>query len=171
MKRAQNKQHGITLMELMAVLSVAAILVALTIPLYSDYFSQNRLRSAGEELYQHMIKARAEAIKQQATITVVLQTGSNWCYGVTTATTCDCAPASVNVCNLGYVNYSTNDSVDLNTIGVTGSSVNFEGVRGTVSAIADLTFTNDDGEVLTIKLNKMGYSRLCSSDLNGYSAC
>lgn len=172
MEYPKNKAAAFSLIELIVVLTIAAILSAAAVASYIGLIRDAQLRSASEQLHFMMMKARAEAIKRQTTLTLVFQTGANWCFGVTTSSSCDCTITSIPLCDIGRVDYQTanTSNLSLSTTFATGT-VSFDGVRGATSAAGSVTFTASSGETLTVDLNRLGFSRLCSSNLVGYDAC
>lgn len=161
--------QGVTLIEVMVVVAIVAIGVAATVPMYVNYTAKSRLKTATETLYNDFQRARAEALKTKTNVRVVFQTGSNWCYGLTTAGTCDCTVASA--CSLGQVKASDYSSTvnDLTATGIVNSTV-FEGDRGTVSPAGTVTFTSAAGSI-SIVLNGMGSPQVCSSTIGDYQPC
>lgn len=62
--------QGVTLIELLVTLSVAAILLGIAVPSLRDFLVTNRLSSASTELVGALSMARSEAIKRVTTVTV-----------------------------------------------------------------------------------------------------
>lgn len=60
------KQSGVTLIELMVVLSIAAILLGIGIPAFAALIHTSRLSSLTNELISSLHLARSEAIKRNA---------------------------------------------------------------------------------------------------------
>lgn len=60
--------QGITLIELMVTIAIAAILLGLGVPSFSNYIASNRLTAQTNELVVAMHFARAESIKRNRTI-------------------------------------------------------------------------------------------------------
>jgi len=65
-----KKSLGYTLIELMAVLALASILVSVALPLMSVFFESNRMISNTNEVVAGLHIARSEAIKQQSRVTM-----------------------------------------------------------------------------------------------------
>lgn len=65
-----KKYQGYTLIELMAILSVIAILLATGLPLMSVFFQSNRMVSNTNEIVAGLHITRSEAIKQQMRVTM-----------------------------------------------------------------------------------------------------
>lgn len=83
--------RGFTLIELMVTLAVFAILALASIPMYSEYMSNSRLRLAADSLLDGLQTARIEALKRNREVEFVLtqdpavsanvalsQNGKNW---------------------------------------------------------------------------------------------
>jgi type IV fimbrial biogenesis protein FimT len=61
-------QEGVTLIELLVTLAVAAIIVAVGVPAMRDFFLTNRMSAAANDLVSSLHFARSEAIKRGAAI-------------------------------------------------------------------------------------------------------
>ncbi len=66
--RQLKSQHGLTLIELMVGISIAAILMMASAPFFGDYIRNSRLREAGNTLLSEALFAQSEAIKLNATV-------------------------------------------------------------------------------------------------------
>jgi len=73
------KQTGVTLVELMVVLAVAAILVGLAIPGFASLVHSSRLSAATTELLVSLHLARGEAIKRNARTVVCISADGSTC--------------------------------------------------------------------------------------------
>lgn len=169
MMTCKLKQYrGVTTLELMVAIAIVGIITMLAIPMFSYFLNNNTLKAATERLYHDLNYARSEAIKRQQAVNVIFQSGSNWCYGLTTATSCNCLV--VNNCNLGQVSY--NDFYDT-SLGVSGISTitSFDGSRGLASTTGTLSFSTSDGDSTSISLNKLGITSICSDKLSEYPGC
>ncbi|MBB5191973.1 type IV fimbrial biogenesis protein FimT [Silvimonas terrae] len=81
--RRYARQQGISLIEVLIVLTITAILVALTAPALQQYFLNNRIRSVTEQVRDGLQKARMEAIRRNTTVNFSLSgsggtTGTGW---------------------------------------------------------------------------------------------
>ena len=68
----RSAQRGVTLMELMIVLSIAAILLAFAVPSFQEFVARNRLEGAAQELMTSLQLARSEATRRGAQVTLRL---------------------------------------------------------------------------------------------------
>jgi type IV fimbrial biogenesis protein FimT len=66
--RQLKPQHGLTLIELMVGIGIAAILMMASAPFFGDYIRNSRLREAGNTLLSEALFAQSEAIKLNATV-------------------------------------------------------------------------------------------------------
>ena len=62
------RQRGVTLIELMVGLSIAAVLAMSAAPYFSDYIANSRLREAGNLVYSEALAAQSEAVKRNTTV-------------------------------------------------------------------------------------------------------
>lgn len=76
MTRLHTNSRGFTLLELMVTVSVAAILLAVGVPAFSDIIRNNRLTAAANDLLHSTHVARSEAVKRQLPV-VVCATGDS----------------------------------------------------------------------------------------------
>lgn len=79
-------QRGVTLIEVMMVLAIAAIILAAAVPNFREFVARNRLDSAAQDLLASLQLARSEATRRGAQITLRLDgtAGSkNWGSGWT----------------------------------------------------------------------------------------
>lgn len=67
---AVDAQYGVTLVELMIGLAIAAILLVAAAPAFSDYIVNARLRESGNLLYSQTLIAQSEAIKRNTVVRV-----------------------------------------------------------------------------------------------------
>jgi type IV fimbrial biogenesis protein FimT len=168
-----KKAKAFTLVELLVAFAILLILAAVSVPLYGEFISAGRVKGASETLYSFILKVRSDAINSQTTTKLVFQTGSNWCFGATSANTCDCS-VSAN-CNLGQYNSSLYSNTTLSQTGfvLSGSSytTTINGTRGTASTAGTISFSTPDGDSVSVILNTMGFVRICSANVVGYQTC
>ncbi|NHA15871.1 Tfp pilus assembly protein FimT/FimU [Thioalkalivibrio sp. XN279] len=128
MKRAQASQsRGFTLIELLVTIGVLTILIVLGTPSFFDAIDRRRVVDATEALGKQVEQARMTAIETNRPITMVFDTGADWCFGLTDAATCDCSLASADVCEIPF-------SVDINLI-----PQDYEEVAGNAGQFPGLT--------------------------------
>ena len=76
MTRVHTHAGGFTLMELMITVAVAAILLGLAAPSFTDTIRNNRLTTAANDLLHSTQLARSEAVKRQTPVVVCASANS-----------------------------------------------------------------------------------------------
>jgi prepilin-type N-terminal cleavage/methylation domain-containing protein len=105
-----RRAAGLTLIELMVVVAIAAIILGLAAPSFSEYIVTQRLRSIHAQMATDLQFARSEAVARSAFVSVrfqeVTETGAMTCYIIftrpdpTTSTdTCDCTASAGARCS------------------------------------------------------------------------
>ena len=79
----RNAHRGFTLIELMVVISVAAILAAVGVPSFKHFIANQRVKSTSIELTGALFLARSEAVKRNANVTLAPKTTGDWTSGWT----------------------------------------------------------------------------------------
>ncbi|HXG29479.1 MAG TPA: GspH/FimT family pseudopilin [Nevskiales bacterium] len=75
-----SRQEGFTVIELMIVLLVVGVLATIAAPSFSGMIAKNRVKAASSNLHLSLLKARSEAAKRNASITVSPNAGG-WVSG------------------------------------------------------------------------------------------
>lgn len=79
---SQRRQSGVTLIELLVTISIAAILMAIAVPGFQDFFRRNRLDSAASDFMATLNYARSEAIRRGVPVSVCKSKDGTSCGGV-----------------------------------------------------------------------------------------
>jgi type IV fimbrial biogenesis protein FimT len=79
---SRRRQPGMTVLELMITLTVVSVLAVIAIPSYTHFVAAQRVRAAATELYLAIVKARSEALKRSASVTIT-PASSGWQNGWT----------------------------------------------------------------------------------------
>lgn len=87
--QSKQRQTGVTMVELMIVVAIAAILATIAAPSFSDFINNTRLTSTMTQLTGDLNRARSEAIKRNSWVLVCVRnsagtdcgTGTNWQNG------------------------------------------------------------------------------------------
>ncbi len=152
----KNKQAGVTMMELMIVVAIAAILAAIALPAFDNFVKNTKQSSTVSQLVSDLGRAKSEAIKRNTRTLLCVRntagtdcgTSSNWANGwlicyTNAAGSCDTTSPNGN--NPVVVH----GALDSN-LSVTGPTnpVQFR-PNGTAGAAATLTLTGSWNGVMT----------------------
>lgn len=74
--RQLTLRRGLTLVELMVGLAIAAILFMAAAPSFSDYMANSRLREGGNTLFAQTLFAQSEAIKRNTVVRLAVADGA-----------------------------------------------------------------------------------------------
>ena len=110
--KIKNKDQGITLIEAMITLTIAAILMSMAAPSFSNWIRNTEIRSIAESLRAALQKARAEAISRNANVKFTLTNSNgkvNW------SITC---PRASSTCPVNIKSYNAPEN-SLVRIGIT----------------------------------------------------
>lgn len=72
-----KRESGFTLVELMVAIGIFGILIAIALPNFSQMIVNQRVRSASSDIFATLLFARSEAIKRNASVSVV-RSGTIW---------------------------------------------------------------------------------------------
>lgn len=72
---------GFTIIELIVALAILAILVGLATPSFQRAIAQQRLRGVADEIRMALTLARSEAIKRNASVSILPQASGDWGAG------------------------------------------------------------------------------------------
>lgn len=174
---AQGKR-GVTLIEALIVIAIVGILAGLAVPNLSDYFTNQRVKGAAENLYGALQNAKFEAAKSNKTIGIQFQPDTlnsdlaTWCFGMTTAasTTCNCS-SGTPACVPG----STVSNLDFTGITVRVNSSNsrsFTATRGDANGTQGTVIFASGTKKLGVKLSTYGRVTICrpaGTTITGYT--
>lgn len=172
------RSRGLTLLEMLLVVTVAGILLAVAGPSFREHLRNTRLMGAANELLAHLRWTHTESVKRNVRLHIKLtQTGNGWCYGISDSGACDCTQANAcTVAGQGYNFPSTHyPGVALQT-NTPNALLTFEPKRGTVNA-GTLFFTGEHGKALNLVVYGFGRQRfrLCTPSgpnaLLGHPTC
>lgn len=105
--QSKQRQTGLTMIELMIVVTIAAILASIAAPSFSDLINNTRLTSTMSQLTGDLNRARSEAIKRNRRVLLCVRgtdtacgVGTNWqngwlvCYDEDQDGACDATSAA-----------------------------------------------------------------------------
>lgn len=75
---ALERQHGMSLIELMVAIAVFAILATMAFPMYSTWIAGQQVRAAAESVLDGVRVAQGEAVKRNAPVRFVLDPSEGW---------------------------------------------------------------------------------------------
>jgi len=84
----ERRFQGVTLIELLVALAVAAILLAVGVPMLRDFILNNRLTTHANTLAASLALARAEAVRRNRPVAIV-PAASDWSKGWTVGVDAD----------------------------------------------------------------------------------
>lgn len=166
--------RGFTLIELMAAVAIAGIVLTAAVPSLGRFVDEQRLSGAASDLASDLQFARAEAVLRRQGMRVSFGPA---CYVVHTgaADACPCNQAAPTRCEgearaLKTVALDEGRRVSLQA---NVPSLRFDPVHGTASPMATLRLAGADGRVIQHVVNVMGRVRSCSpqASVSGYRAC
>jgi type IV fimbrial biogenesis protein FimT len=70
--------HGFTLPELLAGVAILAVLSSIAAPSFTSLIATSRARSTSSDLYASLVRARSEAIKRNAEVSLVQAISGQW---------------------------------------------------------------------------------------------
>lgn len=179
-----TRQHGFTLLELIATMAVLAIVLAFGVPSMSNAIEKRNTIAAAEQIYSELQLARSEAIARSEPLFMNIVNGANWAIGFSDDAACDPtdnAPACVlsDTANSNPIThrFTFNDHPNVDVTS-TAAQITLQPQRGTAtSADIDITSTGDVGYVMSVTVSPLGHVGMCSSDadsakyVSGYDPC
>lgn len=167
-----SRTRGLTLIELMVVVSVIAILAALAGPSFLRDLEQRRLESAAEAVYQVMRQARVKAMNRSDDVYVYIDTGSDWKIWLSPVNPC-ATRAPTNGCLLdNTVATATShagaelDSTSTKNIKVLFRTTGFQDIDSTPDKPSIIVMKSPSELQLNIIGSSTGALRICAANAN-----
>ncbi len=129
-----NKEHGVTLAELLITIGIIAIIASVSAPAFSNIIDKQRLQGAAERFYAALQLTRSEAIKRHTRITLsaTISEDKSWCYAQSDSGRCDCTVAEQ--CRIDNIPSRVTHSSHFKNVQLSSTfanhSVTFSGTRG-----------------------------------------
>ena len=74
-RRFRSTERGFTLVELMVVVTIFGLLLTLVVPIMAGFMASSKIRTAAESYATGLTHARAESIKQNTSVELLISTG------------------------------------------------------------------------------------------------
>jgi type IV fimbrial biogenesis protein FimT len=175
--RPATRSRGLTLVESLIVVAVAAITLSTAIPSFKKAMERRHLEGAAAQLETDIQHARSLAIAQNRTMRMKFtQDAAGSCYVVFHGANsdCKCQANGSSSCN---ANQAVARSVGFSGAGPLHLQSNvgamvFDPLLGTSTPTGTLRFQAASGQALHLVVNIMGRVRACSpTGLPGYKPC
>ena len=174
-------QRGASVVELLAVVTIMAMLISTAVPAVNGYFDRKRLVAAAEMVAAQLQQARSEAIARSEDVYVQFNTdgGDRWALGMSTSAGCN-PDHSLDEPDPCYLVIDDGDEVEteadrvlhtqhsveypgISVVGVTfnSDSAKFDYVRGTSKA-GSVKLESANGYRLKVITSIIGRIRFCS---------
>lgn len=185
--------YGVTLVELMITLVVAAILVAIATPSFRDFIDKSRLKGVADGVVSVINDARTQSVKQGRGVSVAFSgSTSAWCLGANAAadpTTagdripdpvdCDCTSTTACMVAGQREAYDSSDTGGVTLSAVPKPFVVFDSRLGTIQGLTPpnaVTLTSPQQRFqLQLTLTPLGQANLCVPSgqraIVGYPSC
>jgi type IV fimbrial biogenesis protein FimT len=134
-----NLQSGFTIIELLATVAVAAILVAVAIPSFRDLMTNTRLITTTNNLIASFAYARSEAVRRTQSVRIDANSGS-WGNGWTVFD-----QAGNNIRSFE----APADNIAINSGGTTSFSFDGRGLLENLQAAASISLCDGSGHLKT----------------------
>jgi prepilin-type N-terminal cleavage/methylation domain-containing protein len=173
--RHQKEQAGLTLIELMIALAVAAVLILIGLPDFDAIGDKRSLRGAVDAMQRDIRFARTESLKRNQEITLAFDRNSStdWCYGLSVgAAACDCDGGGD--CTIDTVpRLRTSDEMRGVELDSAPANVTFDPNFGTAGAGTTVELLSENGIEANLIVSPLGRVLVCSPESNkyGFQAC
>jgi type IV fimbrial biogenesis protein FimT len=176
--RSFRRQGGVSLIESLMAVAVAAISVGAALPGFDELRQRRHFEGAAAQLETDILLARSDAVAQNRTVRLSFKSGvTGSCYVIHTgaANACSCAVSGPATCTGGEialrsVGFRSGGALSL----VSNSpSMAFDPIKGTTTPTGTIRLQAASGQAVHVVVNVMGRVRTCSPGpaVQGYKAC
>jgi type IV fimbrial biogenesis protein FimT len=175
MRTGSAAARGFTLIEMMATVAVAGVVMTAAVPSLQGWVDQQRLKGVAGELSSDLQHARTEALLRNEGVRISF--GGSACYVLHTgaADRCRCEADGSGRCDDGTAPIKTVALPMARGIALQANvrSVLFSPEHGTATPAATLHLHGAQGRTVQHTVNLMGRVRSCAAQgaVTGYSAC
>jgi type IV fimbrial biogenesis protein FimT len=181
-----HRSRGLTLIELMVVVAVAAVILAIAVPSMREFMVRQRVKAINAELVNDLQFARSESITRKDTVWVSFRTDDDamTCYTIHTRLglgDCDCrrplgtaCPDLPGLVEMKTVQVPRSTTVTLQPPAAPDDFVHFSEPNGSSNRdVFAVTVESSVSGKLRTSSNKMGRPQVCSPDgsFGGVAAC
>lgn len=146
MPRRGKREHGFTLLELMAAIAVAAVLAAVSIPMYTSFVRNQRVKTAAFDLNYALTLARGEALKRNSSV-VVSPHANGWKFGWSVRTTGGTPITLFSHVTPTYMDSSNAAASYLTVTPATGNTVTYNSSGRLATAVSSFRIASAAGSV------------------------
>lgn len=167
----RRRARGFTLIELVVVIAIAAVLVAVAVPSFREFFDSKRVEGVATELYTDLQYARSEAVSRRADVRVEFASTG---YEVWLMKRLDKTEKDVRLKAAGSKAQESSDWGGA-SLAEAPAFVAFEPVRGIATTSGNIVVGSSAGNArLQVSLNTVGRMELCVPSgfaVAGYKSC
>ena len=147
----QSRSRGFTLIELMVVVTLAAVLLGIGVPSFKGFVAGQRVKTAAGEFAMAVVFARAEAIKRNADVTITAATSgaTGWQDGWTVAA--------------GGAALSTQSAYSGLMFSGPTSAITFKSTGRLSNSVTTMAITGQDGSARCIAIDLSGLPKSTKS--------
>lgn len=173
-----HRQAGFNLIELMITIAVAAILLAMAVPSFNDFFDKYRLRGAADDIVSTLSNARAAAVKADRNVNITFGgAADNWCVGANAAAPptggeragsadpCDCTSTASTECVVAGERLAIDQGAHSGvTFDALPATFTFDSKLGLIAPLGSRTATlnSPSGKfVVNVSVNALGQTHVC----------
>ena len=176
--RAGRTPRGVTLIESLTVMAVAAVLASAAAPSFERLLRTQRLAAAAGLLETDLHHARSLAVARQTALRMEWRQGAaGACYVVHTgrAGDCRCEDGVETVCRPGVTALRSVRLAEPGgwSVRASAAAVSFDPVLGAVTPATSVDLSDAQGRGVRLVVNAMGRVRACSTGetLSGWPSC
>jgi type IV fimbrial biogenesis protein FimT len=167
---SKYKSAGFSLIELMIVVVLLGIVASVSFPYFRTMLMNSQIRNATESIVNGLQKARAEAVKRNLPVKLVLGADSGWIVSCDTVAACPDLVSGVVEQRVGNEGSANITLVVLPAAATTATFTNFGGVITNTDGSASLTqvdisATGGD-KPLRVQILAGGTARMCDPSLS-----